>query len=144
MEYGIRLRNIIIQVRESSRQKTDTEYADDLEEFIGNLKIRSIIVDPSAASFIAELKKRGLIVRKAKNDVVDGIRNVAAALNQGLIKYNDCCKETFKEFSSYVWDEKAAERGEDKPIEKNDHHMDGDRYFVNTILFNKSEIRFLK
>src|SRR5690606_31505211 len=105
--------------RESSRQKTDTEYADDLEEFIGNLKIRSIIVDPSAASFIAELKKRGLIVRKAKNDVVDGIRNVAAALNQGLIKYNDCCKETFKEFSSYVWDEKAAERGEDKPIEKN-------------------------
>ncbi|NLY44636.1 MAG: PBSX family phage terminase large subunit [Tissierella sp.] len=130
--------------REKNKQKTDTEYADDLEKFIGILKIRSIIVDPSAASFIAELKKRGHVVRNANNDVIDGIRNVAAALNQGLIKYNDCCKETFKEFNSYVWDEKAADRGEDKPIEKNDHHMDGDRYFVNTILFNKNGIRFLK
>ncbi|WMM24059.1 PBSX family phage terminase large subunit [Tissierella sp. MB52-C2] len=130
--------------REKNKQKTDTEYADDLEKFIGNLKIRTIIVDPSAASFIAELKKRGHIIRSANNDVVDGIRNVGAALNKGLIKYNDCCKETFKEFSSYVWDERAADRGEDKPIEKNDHHMDGDRYFVNTILFNKNGIRFLK
>lgn len=130
--------------REKSKQKTDTEYADDLEEFIGDLKIRSIIVDPSAASFIAELKKRGLVVRKAKNDVVDGIRNVATALNEGLILYNDCCKETFKEFNSYIWDEKAADRGEDKPIEKNDHHMDGDRYFVNTVVFKGKGITFLK
>lgn len=130
--------------REKNKQKTDSEYADDLIDFIGDLKIISVIVDPSAASFIAELKKRGLVVRKAKNDVVDGIRNVATALNEGLILYNDCCKETFKEFNSYIWDEKAADRGEDKPIEKNDHHMDGDRYFINTILFNKNKIEFLK
>ncbi|WP_336512947.1 PBSX family phage terminase large subunit [Clostridium sp. Cult1] len=130
--------------REKNKQKTDTEYADDLEEFIGELNIKFIIVDPSAASFIAELKKRGLRVKEANNEVLDGIRNVATALNEGMIKYNDCCKETFKEFNSYVWDEKAAERGEDKPIKKNDHHMDADRYFVNTVLFNRGGIRFLK
>ena len=130
--------------REKNKQKTDTEYADDLEEFIGELNIKFIIVDPSAASFIAELKKRGLRVKEANNEVLDGIRNVATALNEGMIKYNDCCKETFKEFNSYVWDEKAAERGEDKPIKKNDHHMDADRYFVNTVLFNRVGIRFLK
>lgn len=130
--------------RERSKQKTDTEFADDLEEFIGDLSITRIIVDPSTASFIAELRKRNLRVLKAKNDVIDGIRNVSTALNEGLILYNDCCKQTFKEFNSYVWDEKAAERGEDKPVEKNDHHMDGDRYFVNTILFKPGGLRILK
>lgn len=127
--------------REETRQKTDTEYADDLEKFIQNLPIKAIIVDPSAASFIAELRKRGLRVRQANNEVIDGIRNVATALNEGMILYNDCCIETFKEFNSYVWDEKAAERGIDKPLEKNDHHMDADRYFVNTILFNNRRLK---
>ncbi len=102
--------------RETNRQKTDGEFADDLITFIGELYIKAIIVDPSAASFIAELRKRGLKVRKAKNNVVDGIRIVATALSTGKIKYNDCCKKTIEEFYSYVWDSKAADRGEDKPV----------------------------
>ncbi|MGM8212624.1 PBSX family phage terminase large subunit [Virgibacillus sp. W0430] len=119
------------------KQKTDREYSIDLKEFVGDLKVTAIIVDPSAASFKAQLKKDGFVVRDAKNDVVNGIRNVATALNEKKIKYNDCCTHTKREFSSYVWDEKAADRGEDKPIKENDHHMDGDRYFVNTVLFRK-------
>ncbi|QUH21727.1 PBSX family phage terminase large subunit [Alkaliphilus sp. B6464] len=130
--------------RKQSKQKTDTEYADDLVDFIGELNIKSVIVDPSAASFIAELKKRKIKVRKAKNDVLDGIRNMASALNNLLIVYNDCCKETFREFSSYIWDSKAADRGEDKPSKENDHQLDADRYFVNTIIFGNKSIEFLK
>ncbi|WP_223823515.1 PBSX family phage terminase large subunit [Rummeliibacillus sp. TYF-LIM-RU47] len=131
--------------RKKSKQKTDEEYANDLEQFIGDVShFKGIIVDPSAASFIAVLKKRGLRVIKAKNDVLDGIRNVATALEKQLIKYNDCCKETFREFSSYIWDEKAADRGEDKPVKQNDHQMDGDRYFVNTIVMKKRGITILK
>lgn len=124
--------------RKQNRQKTDQEYYEDLVNFIGDIeryKLKGVIVDPSAASFIALLRQKGIKVIKAKNDVLDGIRNVATALNQKMILYNDCCKETFREYSSYVWDEKAAERGEDKPLKQNDHHMDGDRYFVNTVLF---------
>lgn len=124
--------------RKESKQKTDQEYYEDLVEFIGDLKVLAVIVDPSAASFIAVLKKNGITVKKAKNDVLEGIRNVGNALIRGLIKYNDCCKETFREFSSYVWDEKAADRGEDKPIKQNDHQMDGDRYFVNTIVMRRT------
>lgn len=124
--------------REQAKQKTDEEYCDDLEKFIGKLSVVGIVIDPSAASFIAAIRKRRIgRVIKAINDVVDGIRNVASALSNGMIKYNDICTETFKEFSSYAWDPKAQERGEDKPIKQNDHHMDGDRYFVHTILFNK-------
>lgn len=81
---------------------------------------------------------------KAKNDVLEGIRNVGNALINGLIKYNDCCKETFREFSSYIWDEKAADRGEDKPVKHNDHQMDSDRYFVNTVVFKKGGLSVLK
>lgn len=122
--------------RKESRQKTDAEYYEDLESFIGDKSIKGIVIDPSAASLIALIRKKGKFkVIKAKNDVLDGIRNVATALTERLIAYNDCCKETFREYSSYIWDEKGAERGEDKPLKKNDHHMDSDRYFVNTILF---------
>lgn len=128
--------------REESKQKTDKEYSQDLKEFIGSISVKSVIVDPSAASFKAQLKQDGFSVKDAKNDVVNGIRNVATALNEGKIKYNDCCKQTMKEFSSYVWDEKAANRGEDKPIKENDHHMDSDRYFINTILYRKG-IQFI-
>lgn len=123
--------------RKQSRQKTDQEYYEDLVNFIGDRKVLSVIVDPSAASFIAVLKKNGVTVKKAKNEVLDGIRNLANALINNLIKYNDCCVETFREFSSYMWDEKAADRGEDKPVKQNDHQLDGDRYFVNTIVMRK-------
>jgi PBSX family phage terminase large subunit len=120
--------------RIESKQRTDAEYSEDLKKFVGSLRLKGVIVDPSAASFIAQLKKDRFRVIKAKNNVEDGIRNVMTALNKKLIYYNDCCKETFREFSSYLWDTKAADRGEDKPIKQNDHHMDSDRYFVNTVL----------
>lgn len=120
--------------RDKERQKTDCEYADDLERFLDNKKVRQIIVDPSAASFITELRKRGLNVRKAKNDVEDGIRVVGSALNLELIYFQNGCKETLKEFASYTWDAKAGERGEDKPVKQHDHCMDAVRYFVYTVL----------
>lgn len=122
--------------RERGRQKTDEEYYSDLEDFAGSHYIRAVVVDPSAASFIAAIEKHGrFFVQPANNDVIDGIRNMATALSQGLIAYNDCCYETFREFASYVWDEKAVRRGEDKPIKENDHQMDADRYFIHTIVF---------
>lgn len=120
--------------RDKHKQKTDSEYADDLKTFIGDIAIKAIILDPSAASFKAELKKRGYKVKKAKNDVANGIRFVSTCLNQLLILFMKECKNTEKEFSSYVWDSKASERGEDKPLKENDHCMDAVRYFCYTII----------
>ena len=120
--------------REEHRQKTDADYADDLVEWLAGVKIKAVIVDPSAASFIAELRKRGIRVIKAKNDVADGIRLTGTMLNLGRIVFASTCKNTVKEFVSYVWDAKAADRGEDKPLKEHDHTMDAVRYFVYTIL----------
>lgn len=126
--------------REEGKQKTDAEYADDLEKWLDGTKIKAVIVDPSAASFIAELRKRGYKVLKAKNDVEDGIRLVGTKLNQCKIIIADSCINTIKEFASYIWDEKAAERGEDAPVKQHDHAMDAIRYFVYTILNNNTAV----
>lgn len=124
--------------RAQGKQKTDSEYADDLKKWLDGTKIKAVIVDPSAASFIAELRKRGYKVIKAKNDVLDGIRLVAMLLNLEKIIFSSSCKETIKEFASYIWDEKVAEKtGEDKPVKQHDHAMDAVRYFCSTILGNR-------
>jgi PBSX family phage terminase large subunit len=121
--------------RDETTQKTDNEYADDLQDFIGDKKIEAVIIDPSAASFIALLRKRKIKIIKAKNDVLDGIRFVGTLLNLGEIFFLRRCKNTIKEFGSYIWDAKACERGEDKPIKQHDHAMDAVRYFCFTIIY---------
>lgn len=123
--------------RDEGKQKTDSEYSDDLRKWLDGTKIKALIVDPAAASFIAELRKRGYPVLKARNDVEDGIRMVGTMLNQDKIKFSKDCINTQKEFASYVWDEKATQRGEDKPVKVKDHAMDAMRYFVATILGNR-------
>ncbi len=130
--------------RDEDSQKTDTEYADDLKDFLSDIKPIRIIIDPSAASFIAELKKRGYRIKKARNDVLDGIRFVGSLLNQGKIAFSAACVNTILEFNSYIWDAKASDKGEDKPIKQHDHAMDAVRYFCYTILAKGQGVSILK
>lgn len=123
--------------RDQHRQKTDKEFADDLQAFIGNLHVPYIVVDPSAASFIAELKQRGISVVKANNAVLDGIRLVASCLQAGKIKICDNCPEIIKEFGLYSWDERVT--GEDKPIKEWDHSSDQCRYVCMDVLSNEGQ-----
>jgi PBSX family phage terminase large subunit len=123
--------------RKTQRQKTNAEYADDLEEFIKGFTIQNIYIDPSAKSFITELRQRDSIsaaVVEAVNDVVEGIREVSKKLKKGLLYVLDTCKNLLVEFNSYVWDPKAQKQGEDKPLKENDHALDALRYYVFTRL----------
>lgn len=124
--------------RDEAHQKTNAQYAEDMINFLDGIKPVAIIVDPSAASFILELKKKGYRVKKAVNDVLDGIRFVGSLLNQEKIAFSERCPNTIQEFSCYIWDSKASEHGEDKPIKQHDHAMDAVRYFCYTILFKNS------
>lgn len=132
-------KNYYYSGRDAGKQKDDQEYYNELEKFVGSRSILGIIIDPSASSFIATIKKHGKYkVIKAKNDVLEGIRNTGTALNKKLIMFDYSCKESIREFYSYMWDEKASENGEDKPKKQFDHTKDEERYFVNTILFKKN------
>lgn len=116
--------------RETGSQKTDQQYYDELEKLAGDLPIDCLIVDPSATSFIALARQNHRFkVRKAINDVVDGIQKTAACLSSGKIKICACCERSIQEFGLYSWDDKAVE---DTPIKENDHCLTGDTV-VNTI-----------
>lgn len=120
--------------RASFVQRTDEEYCDEVIKLAGDHRIKRVVVDPSAASFIAALRKRGFTVIQANNEVLDGIRRVAEYLRAGNIKIHRSCTATIAEFGLYRWDEKKTE---DAVIKENDHAMDSVRYLSNTILRHK-------
>ena len=115
--------------REKSIQKTDDDYFKDLKQFVGDRPLRYVIVDPSAASFITLLRKNGWPARGADNTVVDGIRQTAAAMQQGKIKINDCCVNIIREFGLYAWNPDSSV---DEPIDESNHACDAARYFCVT------------
>ena len=122
--------------KRSGAQKTDEEYYAELEKLADGRRINAVICDPSAASFIATIRKHGRFkVIPAKNDVLDGIRRVSDCLKSGRIKICRGCDDSVREFSLYCWDEGAAK---DCPRKENDHAMDDIRYFVSTVLYGGS------
>lgn len=121
--------------KKKNRQKDDSEYADDLIKFIDGKRYTVVIIDPSATSFKVTARKRGIKVKDADNDVLDGIRLVSSLFALNLLKVNvDKCPNFIKERSAYIWDEKAAKLGVEKPVKDMDHSMDSIRYFCKTII----------
>ena len=124
--------------RDNKKLLTDEEYYDALVKLAGDREIRFVVVDPSAASFIAAIRKHGrFTVRPAKNNVLEGIRKTATAINAGKIKIHESCKDIVREFESYCWDEKSRE---DKVVKENDHAMDELRYMVMTVLEQDGQV----
>ena len=122
--------------KKESRQKSDYDYSLDLVKFMSGYNVKRIYIDPSAASLKQELRRNGIYnVTDAENDVVPGIRYMSQLLSNGTFKVCSNCVETIKEFGNYLWDSKSSEKGEDKPIKKFDHAMDGIRYALFTHFF---------
>lgn len=136
---AVRVAEYYYSGRGASSMKTDEEYYQELEKLAGDRVIHSVVVDPSAASFIACIRRHGRFsVRKAKNDVLPGIRLTATMLRAGVIKVGAGCKDAIREFGLYRWDEKGEV---DKPIKENDHAMDDIRYFCNTVMRRNSDAK---
>jgi len=116
------------------RQLTDGQYATDLIAWRDRHAPGGalVIVDPSAASFKAEMALRGVWNTDADNDVENGIRKVASLLAQRKIRIHKRCKMLRLELQTYAWDTKKGEKGEDVPLKVHDHGPDALRYFVNT------------
>lgn len=120
-----------------AERRTDAQLADSYEKWKASLEDRwgrlpRQYADPSAASFIEELRVRHHRVTKGSNSVLDGIGTVSSLLESGGLKVADTCRNLIGEISEYRWDPKATERGEDKPIKLNDHHVDALRYAAHS------------
>ena len=129
---AVRVREYYYSGRKERRQKTDEEYYQALEALAGDLPVRRLVVDPSAASFIETVRRHGRFpVRKAENDVLPGICLTATLLKAGKVLIHRSCTDAIREFRLYCWDEKSST---DRPVKENDHAMDEIRYFCATIL----------
>ncbi|RGX55157.1 PBSX family phage terminase large subunit [Anaerotruncus sp. AF02-27] len=118
--------------RVTGELRTDEEYHQALMELAGGRKIEAVIVDPSAASFLACIRRHGVFrAIPAKNEVADGIRMVSSLLKEQKLLFCAGCRDTIREFSLYRWDNRA---GKDQPFKEHDHAMDDIRYFVMTAL----------
>ncbi len=116
--------------RDTGVLMTDEDYYRAVEKLAGGERIEKIIVDPSAASFIALIRKRGRFsVRKARNEILPGIRLVASLLASGRLLIGENCRDTIREFGLYRWEE-----GRDMPKKEDDHAMDDVRYFAMAVL----------
>ena len=121
-------------------QMTDEEYYRSLCTLVGNASVERVIVDPSAASFIACIRQHGKFnVVRADNDVLSGIRKTSDALKEGKIRICRPCTDAIREFSLYRWDESAKY---DAVKKEHDHAMDDIRYFVTTALETKEDSFF--
>ena len=130
-ESWYRVAEFYFDSRREKRQMTDGEYADALENLAGGRRLRGVIVDPSAASFIEVLRRRGIPVRKAKNDVLSGIRLTSDCLKSGKLVICDTCPDCIRELGEYLWEPGG---GKDRVRKEHDHAMDDMRYFAATVL----------
>lgn len=127
---------------------SDVQYSAKMRDFFASIRhpgsqlygIRPeyVVVDPSASHFITQLHndrhlfQGGLNVMGANNAVDDGIQVMSSLLATGRLKVHRSCQHMISQIQGYSWDEKAAERGEDKVVKKDDHLVDAGRYALLT------------
>ncbi|AYF30617.1 PBSX family phage terminase large subunit [Micromonospora tulbaghiae] len=124
------------------RQLSDAEYSRELRQWLTSVPVpRSdltgvapeyTIVDPSAANFRVQLHNDGVSARLADNNVLPGISTLSTLFALGLLDVHESCRHLLLELPGYCWDDKAAEKGEDKPIKVADHGIDAARYAAHT------------
>ncbi|MGS2641692.1 PBSX family phage terminase large subunit [Streptosporangium sp. G12] len=131
--------------RTARRQLTDGEYSERLRAWMAGIRRpgeegralgiapERIYVDPSAASFMTQLWRDQVPnVSAADNSVLDGIRTVSTLLGADQLRIHSSCTGLLAELPGYSWDDKAAEKGEDKPVKVDDHSCDALRYGVHS------------
>jgi PBSX family phage terminase large subunit len=118
--------------KKTQRQKTNSEFANDVQEFLEPYAVRGIYIDPSAASMKVELSRRGMHIIDADNDVLNGISVMTSEMAKGNLYVLKDCPNLIREIEGYVWDEKKSKQGEDEPVKKADHAVDALRYCIHT------------
>lgn len=113
--------------------QTDAERVQDIiqlqEEY--NLDNSTIFyVSHDAGSLRAELEKNAdvkLSIETFMPDTLDCINRMSSLFHTNQLRIHEQCKETIKQVQGYEWDLKASQRGEDKPVKKDDHLVDSMR-----------------
>lgn len=123
------------------RQLTNVEYSTRMRDWMTDQKIHPswIYVDPSAADFKQQLYADNVTnIADAVNDVIPGLQTVSSLLATKRLFVHESCDGLITEFPAYVWDEKAAKKGQDKPLKIGDHSLDALRYVTHSSVYDWS------
>ncbi len=118
--------------KKTGRQKINSEFADDIQNFLEPYAVKQLYIDPSALSMKLELQRRGFHVVAANNDVYDGIQIMSTEMGKGNFYVLKDCPNLIREIEGYIWDSKKSAQGEDAPVKKADHAVDAARYCLAT------------
>jgi PBSX family phage terminase large subunit len=118
--------------QKTNKQKTISEFANAVKEFIEPYAVRGIYIDPSALPMKLELQRMGIHVIPANNEVLDGIQMMTSEMAKGNLYVCKECINTIREIENYTWDSKKSEKGDDEPVKKSDHAVDALRYVMAT------------
>lgn len=116
--------------KKQGRQKTNSEYAREIAEFLDPYGVRAVYIDPSAAAMKEEFRRVGIKTVDANNDVDYGLQLTLKEMKDGNLYILDCCTNLIKEIEGYVWDPSCAKKGWDEPLKQNDHAIDALRYVI--------------
>jgi PBSX family phage terminase large subunit len=116
--------------KKNNKQKTVSELARETANFLEPYNVKQLYIDPSALPIKLDLQRLGIHTVDANNEVLDGIGIMCSEMSKGNLVVMNTCKNLIREIESYVWDNKAAEKGYDEPLKKDDHAVDALRYAI--------------
>jgi len=93
-------------------------------------KAHRIWCDPADPGRIATLVDEGLPAIAANNDVMRGIREIAALITQKCFRVARRCQLTISQLASYHWKKDAKGHVQEAPAKENDHLCDAGRYAI--------------
>ncbi|MBR1452729.1 MAG: hypothetical protein IJ592_04450, partial [Candidatus Methanomethylophilaceae archaeon] len=124
---------------EQSASMTTAEYMDVFEritEELGGIPRMNLTIDYGGGgeALVREAERRHWMPQTPDKAVLDGISVLARLLNTHRLYISPECPETIEGLYTYHWDQKASERGEDKPVKIDDDLADETRYAASTFI----------
>ena len=120
--------------------RTVDEHARAIHELAQAHSATTVCVDPAADVLQKVLQRRGVYAppqskHARQYGVSGGCSLIDACFRDGsLTVAKGTAKALIDEAGGYEWDERASERGEDKPLKANDHALDALRYAATEVL----------
>lgn len=124
---------------EQSSRMTTAEYMEVFERItkeLGGIPKMNLTIDYGGGgeALAREAERRHWMPANPDKAVLDGISMTARMLNTHRLFISPDCPKTIESLRIYRWDDKAAERGETKPIKQDDDPADETRYCVTTFI----------
>lgn len=114
------------------KTKTDGEYSEALADFIAknNVPVSRVFTPHDAVSLRTQFRRDGFVAVPLVSDVMNEIKLIGNLMREGRVLISEKCENLIKQVMTYVWDMKAAEKGIDAVLKKDDHAVDSMRYNI--------------